>query len=315
MYVFLIRSIFLLPALLCSSPEKVENSAPINGDAVIRGQLGGKKIEITTTSRLAGAIHSLKWNNKEFIDSLDHGRQLQSACSFDVNEKGEFWAERFNPTEAGSRADGTGATTTSKLLSLNVTENGLSTSTQMAFWLAPGEKSVGRLALNQQRLSQHRLSKRVQIATGDLDHVISYDVTFHVPEGEKHTYGQFEALTGYMPEEFSQFWSLDPQTGKLFHLDDGPGEQQFPVVFANKAGTHAMGIFSPDQPSTGFSHAGYGRFRFPVEKVVKWNCVFRERHPIAIPSGDYHYKMFVAVGDLAAVSKTLHILIKRQELK
>src|SRR5689334_20638859 len=89
-----------------------------SGEAVIRGKFGSSEIVITTTDRLAGAIHSLTWNGKEFIDSHDHGRQLQSACSFDCASGKDFWAECFNPTEAGARADGTGTKSSSKLLRL-----------------------------------------------------------------------------------------------------------------------------------------------------------------------------------------------------
>jgi hypothetical protein len=32
---------------------------------------------------LAGAIHAVRWNGKEFIDRTDHGRRLQSAPNFD----------------------------------------------------------------------------------------------------------------------------------------------------------------------------------------------------------------------------------------
>ena len=80
-----------------------------------------------------------------------------------------------------------------------------------------------------------------------------------------------------MPLEFGRFWRFLPDTGKLEELGDGPGEQGFPVVYATESGTHAMGVFSPDQPSPGYEKAGYGRFRFKAEKVVKWNCVFRLR--------------------------------------
>ena len=54
-----------------------------SGHAVIRAKAGPSEIVITTTPRLAGAIHSVAWNGKEFIDSTDHGRQLQSAANFD----------------------------------------------------------------------------------------------------------------------------------------------------------------------------------------------------------------------------------------
>jgi hypothetical protein len=302
------RLITLLLILTCSAFAEEPRSV-VKGDATIRGKFGDSEIVITTTDRLAGAIHSLTWNGKEFIDSTDHGRQLQSASSFDCASGKEFWAECFNPTEAGSRRDGAGPRSTSKLLSLKADQGKLQTVSQMAFWLAPGEKSSGRPALNQKVLSEHRVAKRVQIGRGSLANVIDYEVTFTVPEDEKHTYAQFEALTGYMPAEFSEFWKFQRQTGKLEPLDDGPGEQAFPVVFSTEKGDHAMGIFSPDQPSRGYENAGYGRFRFKTEKVVKWNCVFRQRSEKGIAAGDYRFSMFVVIGSREQVRTTLQTLI------
>jgi hypothetical protein len=66
-----------------------------------------------------------------------------------------------------------------------------------------------------------------------------------------------------------------------------------------------MGIYSPEQPSRGYEQAGYGRFRFAAEKVVKWNCVFRERSAEQIPPGDRRFQMFVAVGTLEDVRQAL----------
>jgi hypothetical protein len=297
--------------------NKVSDHASIKGDSVIRAKSGPSEIVITTTNRLAGAIHSLRWNGKEFIDSHDHGRQLQSAASFDRAAPGEFWAECYNPTEAGSRADGVGETSSSQLLQISAEGNALRTSTRMAFWLAPGEKSSGRLALNSTILSDHLVSKRVRIGGSaklaastnqDLDNVVEYEVTFTVPRDERHTYAQFEALTGYMPSEFSRFWKLPLRSRKLDTLDDGPGEQAHPVIFSNASGSHAMGIFSPDQPSRGFEQAGYGRFRFEVEKVVKWNCVFRLRDQRGIAAGPYRFRQFVAVGSLQDVQRALETI-------
>ena len=65
----------LLPALLCAQAPVV------SGDAEISGLVGGQPLVIRTTSRLAGAIDSVKWAGVEFIDSHDHGRQLQSAIN------------------------------------------------------------------------------------------------------------------------------------------------------------------------------------------------------------------------------------------
>lgn len=286
-------------------------SDPPTGDAVIRGPAGPSEIVITTTRRLAGAVHSLTWNGKEFIDSHDHGRQLQSAASFDCGKPQPFWAECYNPTEAGARADGAGPTSTSKLLEQRVHGNELSSRTQMAFWLAPGEKSAGRPALNERRLSDHVLEKRLRIGYKRLPHIIEADITFIVPAGERHTYAQFEALTGYMPPEFSRFYKLLPTTGALRELDDGPGEQAYPVIFATADGNHAMGVFSPDQPSRGYEQAGYGRFRFKAERVVKWNCVFRVRAAGGVAPGKHRFKVFVAVGTLDDVRRSLNELIEQ----
>jgi len=286
-----------------------EPRSPPSGNASVRGKVGSSEIVITTTDRLAGAIHSLTWGGKEFIDSHDHGRQLQSAASFDCAATGEFWAERYNPTEAGSRADGAGKKSSSKLLQLRVEGIELETTTQMAFWLSPGEKSSGRPALNDKVLSEHLITKRVRIGYKKLANVIEYEVTFTVPKGERHTYAQFEALTGYMPAEFGHFWKFRPDTNKLDELDDGPGEQGYPVVLATEGKTHAMGVFSPDQPSPGYEKAGYGRFRFKAEKVVKWNCVFRVRNDKGIVAGQHRYRVFVAVGTVEDVRQSLAALV------
>ena len=278
------------------------------GDATIRGKAGRSEIVITTTARLAGAVHSLTWNGKEFIDSFDHGRQLQSAANFDCGR--DFLPETFNPTEAGARADGAGPKSSSKLLRLRADGRELRSTIQMAFWLAPGEKSAGHPARNDRVLSDHFVSKRVCIGYKGLPHAIEYDVTFTVPKGERHTYAQFEAVTGYMPPEFSRFWKYDAASGALKPLDDGPGEQAYPVVLATPDGAYAMGVYSPEQPSRGYEKAGYGRFRFKAEKVVKWNCVFRVRAPGGIAAGHYRFRTFVAVGSLEDVRRTLGGLVK-----
>lgn len=307
----MIRNLVIGAAFVAGSVALADEPRPApSGKASIRGKASSSEIIVTTTDRLSGAIHSLTWGGKEFVDSHDHGRQLQSAASFDCAAVGEFWAERYNPTEAGSRANGIGEKSSSKLLRLGVEGTELTTTTQMAFWLAPGEKSFGRPALNDKMLSDHLLSKRVCVGYKKLANVIEYEVTFTLPKGERHTYAQFEALTGYMPPEFALFWKFLPDSGKLEELDDGPGEQGFPVVFATEGKTHAMGVFSPDQPSRGHEKAGYGRFRFNAEKVVKWNCVFRVRNDKGIAAREYRYRMFVAVGTLEDVQQALAALVQ-----
>ena len=270
---------------------------------MIRSPAGASQIVMTTTSRLAGAVHSLTWHGKEFIDSTDHGRQLQSAANFNCGKP--FFPEVFNPTEAGSRADGAGEVSSSRLLKLTAKGNTIETTSQMAFWLAPGETSDGHPACNDRKLSQHRLTKHVRIGYEKWAQVIEYTVTFTVPAGERHTFAQFEALTGYMPADFEKFWTFDRAAGQLKPLDDGPGEQPHPVVFSTGDGAYAMGIIAAEKPAAGTDGPGYGRFRFKAEKVNKWNCVFRVRNADGVRPGDYRYRMLVAVGTLNDVSQTM----------
>jgi hypothetical protein len=277
----------------------------ISGDAVIRAPAGNSEIVITTTSRLAGAIHSVRWNGKEFIDSHDHGRQLQSASNLDA--EGTFFNETFNPTEAGSERDMAGPTSTSRLLWISASGRELSTVTQMAFWLRPGQNSGGHPARNTTAVSNHLLHKEVRIGVDGFDQAIRYDVTFTIPAGEPHTRATFEALTGYMPPEFRSFHTLR-EDGSLAPLSDGPGEQPDPVVCSTASGSHAMGVWSASASRTTGNPATYGRFWFTEARVSKWNCVFREQSPSGGPSlqaGSYRYLIWLAVGTREQVRETL----------
>jgi hypothetical protein len=270
---------------------------------VVGPQAGPTPVVVTTTAAFAGAIPSVRWAGKEFLDAADHGRLLQSASGFDAGFPGPFVSECFNPTEGGSRSDGNRPTTTSRLLYLKAAGTEVLTVSRPAFWLRPGEQSTGRPALNGTPLSEHLFRKHVRVGMAHSPHALDYRVTFTVPPGERHAVGQFEAVTGYMPAEFERFWQLLPN-GRLAPLGDGPGEQPNPVVLSTADGRYAMGVWGQSYPGVA-DGPGYGRFRFPAERVVKWNCVYRVIQPAGIPTGDYAFRMVVAVGSLENVRVTL----------
>src|SRR5215469_17234001 len=147
---------------------------PPDGNAQIRAGKSDSEIVITTTRRLAGAIASLQWHGREFINTTDHGRELQSACSFDNSPSAG--AETFNPTEAGSRDDSAGPNSTSRLLEITASGNHLRTRTLMAFWLAPGERSEGQLARNTNTLSNYVLTKDITIGFQRWPQALDYRV-------------------------------------------------------------------------------------------------------------------------------------------
>ena len=292
--------LLLLPTLLLAQAPAV------SGDAELAGMIGGKPLVIRTTSRLAGAIDSVKWAGVEFIDSHDHGRQLQSAINADIG--GVYHVECYNPTEAGSVVDALGPKSTSRLEGLSVSDGVLTTRTRMAFWLAPGMKSGGHVALNDRLLSDHVLTKQVRIGRPGMDHVLDYRVKFTVPADRPHTYLQIEALTGYMPWGFSEELRFDAKTSTLVSLPRQNGEQRDPVVLSTPSGDHAMGVFTPYRPPADQPAVGYGRFKFEHDKVVKWNCVFRLRSPAGIKPGDYGYQLYVVIGTREDCRRTLEAL-------
>ena len=298
-----------MKAWLLLLPTVVLAQAPaVSGDAELAGTIGGKPLVIRTTSRLAGAIDSMKWDGVEFIDSHDHGRQLQSALNADVD--GVFHVECYNPTEAGSVVDALGPKSTSRLEAISVLDGSLWTRTRMAFWLAPGMKSGGHLALNTTLLSDHVLNKKVRIGRPGMDNVLDYKVTFTVPGDRPHKFLQFEALTGYMPWSFSEELRFDAKTESLVPLPRQDGEQRDPVVLSTPSGSHAMGIFTPARPPAGQPPVGYGRFKFEHEKVVKWNCAFRLRSPAGIKPGVYGYQLYVVIGTREDCRRTLAALTR-----
>lgn len=276
----------------------------------INGNIFGQNITIGTSSQFAGAIDSVVWAGKEFINRDDHGRQLQSASSYDG------FGECLNPTEAGSGPDGKKSTSSSKLLGISTENNILRTTTQMAYWTAPGQaypagcgsRPEFKKAQNTTVVSQDLLSKEVRIGWQGLENVLEYLVSFKV--NEPHASATFEALTGYLTRDFSSFWALDTTTGLVTPLSVGPGEQAKVVILSSPDQKYAMGVYSPELPQAQWGNAGYGRFAFPASNTMKWNAVFRQNN---IAAGTYSFRLYVALGNLQQVQKSLmatHIFFK-----
>jgi hypothetical protein len=293
------------PFLLCAAA--VAASAAPKADLSISAFVNGATLTISTSARVAGAIESLTWRGEEFINAHDHGRELQSASSFDG------YGECLNPTEAGSAKDGTGPTSSSRLVHSSAGGETLKTTIEMAYWLAPGtpyHRACGshpdfQQAKNETVRSADKLIKRVKIEKD----VIRFDITFVTTAN--HQSATFEVLTGYMPPEFSEFLVYDPAKHEVSPISDGPGEQTMPVILATKDHEYAMGVFSKELPQKTHPKNGYGRFRFLQNpkilgwNTVKWNAVYREA---PVPKGKYRYRCYVAVGTLKDVRKTMERL-------
>jgi len=264
-----INAYTVLFVLLCFS---VINNVALSaaGDMEISRTAGISPIVIKTCSKDAGAICSLKWHGKEFINDFDHGRQLQSASFFhDCSPD----CPVFNPTEAGAAARFDGIYpfpqgSSSQLIGYWNTSNQLATTTRMAWW----DHSYG------QATSNHTLHKKVTIGYKGLAHVIEYLTYFAVPQDENYIGQMYEVVTGYMPPEFSKFWSFDPSPNNAPNYPLQPRSDKeknnLPVIVSTLDQGWAMGVYSQNHPRPSqFSNPSYRATRFP--DVAKWNTVFR----------------------------------------
>lgn len=256
-------------------------------------------VVVKTCSHDAAAICSVRWSNKEFIDDFDHGRQMQSAASFDG------LGEAYNPTEAGAGYpyNGLNPSPSSSTLfaeSTNASPPAIQTWSRMAYWHP----------VNGAAVSNWFHHKTVTAYEGLYATYLKYDVQFLAMLGfgePAHTLGQFESLTGYMPPEFNQFYTLDVRGSRALagisycvppYADCSP-EQPLPLIFSTFGGTHAMGIYNRNLPQPQYPAAGFGRWNFAAttpDKVVKWNAVFRL--PNTTQGGNYTFTNYVIIGSL-----------------
>ncbi|XGC81063.1 hypothetical protein ACES2L_01040 [Bdellovibrio bacteriovorus] len=281
-----------------------------------------------TPDRFAGSITSLKWNNKEYINIWDHGRQLQSAMQVDG------YAECNNPTEAGSEADHKKPTSTSVLKNISfATEKSFTTDTMMAYWSAKrvtGACVKGKDPRVTSPLSKHSLQRTVNIGYKNDEQIAKMSMTFKSPREEVTSGFTYEFLTGYLNDEFTEFYSLSgTELAKVTKLNDISGSgfpngsyhtgTNLPSAMANKSGSHAMGVYFPMSQlakcKVGFH--GYNLYRFNLggsgangNGTNKWSLAVNENLNSSCivadgPNYSRTFDVYVVVGTIDQVKEKL----------
>ncbi|WP_171014042.1 hypothetical protein [Chitinivorax sp. B] len=295
-------------------------AAGANGDARIQKMVGPHMLTIVTTDRVAGAIDSMTWGGVEFVNSSDHGRQIQSSASFLP------CGEAYNPTEAGSEVDGVGNYSSSNLLAISAVDNVLRTSTQMAYWRRV--TSVLNCPSNLPALSNFKMHKAVTVGSGPFPHAIKYETTFEIPGGlpsaiKASDWSTLEVVTGYLPSTgFSAddaflytpntdhrlrtpiAWRPWPEANSRYQ------EFQTPVIMPNRSGTAALGMYF--LPSTNGPYLKYRVTDFSASGVVTWTLRVDEPRPFAhvaqdqpTPAYTRSYRVYVIVGSIENVQTTM----------
>jgi alpha-tubulin suppressor-like RCC1 family protein len=223
--------------------------AQVNGNATITATDG--TISVSTSSQFGGAVSSIKWGGKEFINNWDHGRQLSPNYQF---------FNRFicyNPYETGSLNDGNKPTTTSKLLSLTTSGNTLQSATQMAWYYFPfvdrnnakpqddcGDPSQWLpVTPYNTPLSNYVVHKTVTIGYAGIPNVIEYRTQVTIPEAVLKGSNNPTAVLNY---DFSSVRSYDVVSKDYRKVNALGGEDDRIKVVSSADGSYAMGWYSPE---------------------------------------------------------------------
>ena len=291
-----------------TSDETCVTNPPVGYSRTIEGTVSGDPVYLRVSAQFAGAVDSLVWRGKQFINIYDHGRQISYAWQMDRH------GECLNPTEPGSASDLFKPGSTSLLKQVCQRErNRLSTSTQAAYWTAPGETgfcdSGTTKAVNEQALSDHILNKQITIGYEGIENAILFDATLTLPRD--HSWLGLEFPTAYLTSEFDTFWRYDPQTKKLNISKSDPVREPWsftssgglPPIIATEDGQFALGAYT-DETIITFEQLRY-EVNNPHDTTSKWNIII---HETPAPAGEYRYKTFAIIGTLEDVTRAMDAL-------
>ena len=275
----------------------------------ISGMVDGDELVLQVSARFGGAVDSITWRGKEFINVFDHGRQISYAWQMDG------YGECLNPTEPGSASDLFKPSSTSDLLEVCRPESNLLTTTvQPAYWLAPGESGFceGTVeAVNDTLISDHIMHKTIEIGYGGIENVIAFTVEITTQEPYRRLH--LEAPTGYLTYEFTNYWRYDPSTGELLKPESDPLVEPWsfvhvskvPPILATEDGAYAMGAYTAEDVIV------YEILRYdvpnPADRTNKWNIII---HEVPAPAGVYTYQSFIVVGTLEQVKEGMRKLFE-----
>ncbi|HEY5730713.1 MAG TPA: hypothetical protein VIS72_11715 [Anaerolineales bacterium] len=298
-----------LKPVVSAQDQTCDQNPPDDYIQQISGLVDGDELVLQVSARFGGAVDSITWRGKEFINVFDHGRQISYAWQMDG------YGECLNPTEPGSASDLFKPSSTSDLLEVCRPESNLLTTTvQPAYWLAPGETGFceGTVeAVNDTLISDHIMHKTIEIGYGSIENVIAF--TAEITTQEPYTRLHLEAPTGYLTYEFTNYYRYDPSTGELLKPESQPLVEPWsfvhvskvPPILATEDGAYAMGAYTAEDVIV------YEILMYdvpnPEDRTNKWNIII---HEVPAPAGVYTYQSFIIVGTLEQVTDGMRRLFE-----
>ncbi|SEH03161.1 hypothetical protein SAMN05444920_13365 [Nonomuraea solani] len=282
------------------------------------------KLAVTASTALAGAIASVKVNDKEFISSGGHGAAFQYA--FHAWQKGEAATECYNPTQAGTRMDDVGqpppyhGPSTSALYTMAKSGGSIRTAVRPAMFVTLADKKPGWgdcLSADHQDkrvpftmgLSPYWLETEIDLAPDHdapaLENVFRAAATI-TSDDERHDHFS-GVLVAYLQPDFTKVFSYSPATGRLSPKPVDSHTSKDPMVRCTGDGAYCLGMYvKPDV--LGDKAYYYTMTRPPMD----YNGHFGENTiQVTSPSGaldkgdKVDYETYVVVGDKSRVEQTM----------
>jgi hypothetical protein len=294
----------------------IGNSGSFTFPDGISATVFGDLMRIRTRPSMGGAMSSLTWRGKEFINSDDHGRNFQIAAAFN----GHY--ECYNPTEGGSLSDGgANSPSTSQVFKYAIpATNMFYTGSYPAFWLRPGEgqfapvwgncNSPGKAAVNTTWLSNYLFYKTIT-AGYVLQNVIKVDTSMYIPEAVNEA--AIESLVGLMNSaNFPKVMTYDVTNGTATTVDNPnvyPYGQTWinrPVILASNDNQYALGLYNRPLNPLNNPTLSVGHFRWnkvPEYGVNAWSSVFN----FGATGGPYnrYFTNYLVIGTLQDVLNSM----------
>lgn len=289
-------------------PPHVNKLLDTDQMVVLEVPLKGDTLRIAASPKFGGSIVSMTFRGKQYVNDddgkvVDYGRQIQSAVSYD--EMGEC----FNPTEAGGRYDVGHDHSSSRLLASNIAGRTLETTTDMAFWMRPGERHtlngcggtwVGNTAQNRAITSGYLLRKKITAGQNQNDNVIRYEATFESPIQRQSA--RFEPLSVHLPSDFNNVLVWD---GKTWAANDSKAfRSQEPVILTTADGKNAVGIYMKFPSGT---NSWYGLKIWPNVAVIR--CLIKKEK---LNSRTESFTGYMVVGNQDEVKAGMNKLVASQ---
>jgi hypothetical protein len=296
-----------------------------NTSYVSGGSITGGGITIDTNAVAGGSIWSWTWNGKQFVNTSDFGREIQSDFVWGSNPE--------NPTEAGDGCYGAtpGPGHGSPLISTYISGAVLMT---RAVPLEFTPTNWGTDCTQALVYKDTILGKTLVLNYDNLGPVVEYDSYLSLSQALDFTPNS-EFPTGYLTPDFNQFYTYDAGNDTLSQvhpsvngapntcsgrLDWQPASGYGGVIISTASSAYAMGVYTPTAtivliPGTpptylsGFTttlqlwdYTGCGADAGPTSK---WSAVVTGHN---IPAGPVKFRAWVISGTLTQVRSLMRSL-------